>query len=196
MSALPVVGVLIAAGRGRRLGGGKQLLPWPPPDGDRTLVACAFDAIAPACDTMLVVVGHAAEDVARALAPRVFTRIAADPDVPMFESIRAGLRAVQGDWPGHDVILQPGDHPDVARATLDTLLTQRGTHPGCALIPQHEGRGGHPVLIPHAIVPRLVAGRGDGGLRAVWAQEPTLSVRIDVDDPSVVRDVDTPADAG
>ena len=55
---MSVVGLLLAAGQGRRMGGGKQLLPWPPPDGSGTLIGSAFDHLQVACDEMIVVLGY------------------------------------------------------------------------------------------------------------------------------------------
>ena len=63
------IGVLLAAGRGRRLGGTKQLLEWPPGAVGTTLVAAAFDAIAAACARMVVVLGHEHMHMAGMLTP-------------------------------------------------------------------------------------------------------------------------------
>src|SRR5262245_14196111 len=87
-TATGTVGVLLAAGRGKRMGRLKQLLPWPPgasADG-RTVVAASFDTIAPHCDEMIVVVGAEAEAVASALVPRRLRMVQADPDAEMFQS--------------------------------------------------------------------------------------------------------------
>ena len=64
--------MLLAAGRGRRLGGGKQFYPWPTAEGEKPLVAAAFDAVTSACDAMIVVLGHRAAEVTTALGERQF----------------------------------------------------------------------------------------------------------------------------
>src|SRR5688500_17375365 len=101
------IGVILAAGRGRRMGRTKQLIEWPAADGPKSLVAAAYDAIRPICDDMVVVFGHDAEAVAAALAGRSFVRASSDPDAPMFESICAGLRAAQSIDRAAAVVLQP-----------------------------------------------------------------------------------------
>src|SRR3954462_11316623 len=83
------IGVILAAGRGGRMGGKKQLTPWPGGDGGKPLVAASYDAIRSICDDMVVVLGHIADSVAQALGDRPFHRSESDPDGPMFESIRA-----------------------------------------------------------------------------------------------------------
>src|SRR6478752_3012451 len=85
------IGVILAAGRGKRMGGKKQITAWPSADGMKPLVACAYDAVRPICDEMVVVLGHIADSVVEVLADRAFHRTDCDPDAPMYESIRAGL---------------------------------------------------------------------------------------------------------
>ncbi len=190
------IGVLLAAGRSRRMGRTKQLMPWTDGGATRPLVAAAFDAIAPCCRAMIVVLGHEADAIAAALAPRAFTRVNADPDAPMFESIRAGLAAARALDPTADVLLHPADHPRVAPGTLTTLL--RARDPARAVMPvvadASGDRGGHPVLIGHQLTSRLLALEAPGGLRQLWLAEPHLCIRIPVTDTGVLLDLDTPAD--
>src|SRR3954454_13341239 len=68
------IGIILAAGRGGRMGGKKQLTPWPTAAGTIPLVAAAYDAIRPICDEMVVVLGHMADSVAAALGDRKFHR--------------------------------------------------------------------------------------------------------------------------
>src|SRR5262245_45713619 len=122
MPATRRIGVILAAGRGGRMGGKKQLTPLPTADGSKPLVAAAYDAIHPICDEMIVVLGHAANEVAGALGERPFHRIESDANAPMYESIRAGLHAAHRINPTSTVVLQPADHPEALTSTL-TLLT-------------------------------------------------------------------------
>src|SRR5215212_1453152 len=61
------IGVILAAGRGGRMGGTKQLTPWHGAGGSKPLVTAAYDAIHPICDDMVIVVGHIADSVVAAL---------------------------------------------------------------------------------------------------------------------------------
>jgi molybdenum cofactor cytidylyltransferase len=176
------------------MGGKKQLTPWPGADGSKPLVAAAYDAIHSICDDMVVVVGHIADSVVDALGDRSFYRTASDPDAPMFESIRAGLRAALLIDPSATVVLQPCDHPEVAFSTLNTLTSWSLKRPGQTIIPQYAGRGGHPVLIPTHVCAMLVETDSPEGLGQFWLDHPELCHRVSVDDPTVIRDIDTPAD--
>jgi molybdenum cofactor cytidylyltransferase len=189
----PAVGVLLAAGRGRRMGRTKQLIEIAAGSRRRPLVAAAYDAIAPACDRMIVVLGHEAEAVAAALGDRPFDRVDADPDAPMFESVRAGVRAA-AELAARRVVLHPADHPRVAPTTLAKLAARADAEPARAIIPEHAGRGGHPVFIPASLFEAIAACAGEGGLRAFWRAQHAACARLPVEDPSVTRDLDEPSD--
>jgi molybdenum cofactor cytidylyltransferase len=188
------IGVILAAGRGSRMGCTKQLVSWPTPDGQVPLVAAAFDAVRPICDEMVVVLGHEADVVAAALGCRVFARVDTDPTFPMFESIRAGLYAAGKVDPTASIVLQPGDHPAVARSTLDIMIDRSIQQPTRAIVPEYRGRGGHPVLIPPSIVLMLIDADCPNGLGEYWTAHGDLCTRVPVEDASVVHDIDTVTD--
>jgi molybdenum cofactor cytidylyltransferase len=91
-------------------------------------------------------------------------------------------------------VLQPGDHPEVARSTLDALITASLEHPAVAIVPEHHGCGGHPALIPPPVALQILSTDCPRGLAQFWQDHPKLCCRIPVDDPSMLLDIDTPAD--
>jgi molybdenum cofactor cytidylyltransferase len=188
------IGVILAAGRGGRMGGKKQLTPWTTATGTIPLVAAAYDAIRSICDEMVVVLGHDADAVATALGDRPFHRAESDPHAPMFESIRAGLLVAQRISAEAAVVMQPGDHPEVATSTLETLNNWSLKCPIQSIIPEYGDRGGHPIIIPPNIAALLVEAECPAGLGQFWIDHPDLCRRVPIDDPKVVRDIDTPAD--
>jgi CTP:molybdopterin cytidylyltransferase MocA len=176
------------------MGATKQLKLWPSAAGPKPLICAAYDAIYPICDDVIVVLGHEADAVAAALGTRHFRRAQSDADQPMFESIRAGLLAANAVDSTATIVLQPGDHPEVEDSTLRTLVSWSLKRPGQAIIPQHKDRGGHPVLIPAAVATMIVGTERPDGLGQFWLDHPELCCRVSVDDVSMLRDVDTPAD--
>lgn len=198
------------------MGRTKQLLPWPVRAGDRsdddglcssakphaapehaprpsTVVSASFDLIVPHCAVMIVVLGHDAPAVAAALTPRRYTAVISDPDAEMLHSVRLGLVEAQRLGEGSPVLLHLADLPAVDPNTVRTIVAT-GASTDTAVMPEHNGSGGHPAVIPAAQIHGIVTWQGDGGLRAYWQQNPDRTMRLAVDDPAVARDLDKPAD--
>jgi CTP:molybdopterin cytidylyltransferase MocA len=186
-------GVLLAAGRGRRMGELKQLLRW----GPSTIVASAFDALAGHCGAGVVLVAGAdADRIGQALAGRDFQAVRADSDAEQIESARQGLRRALELPRVEQVFLHPADHPVIPAPVLDALLERAKAK--IALIPTYRGRGGHPVLIPAEVaasIASLPPGAESGGLRAYWESNPRLVQRVEFPDaPELIMDLDSPED--
>ena len=180
---MTITGVLLAAGRGSRMGETKQLLPW----GDGTVVEASFDAIANHCNNMVVVRGADQERIVEALGSREFECVESDPDAELLASIKLGLSKANGD-----VLLHLADHPVVPREVISTILSARND---LAIIPTSGGKGGHPVLIPQNVVAKILGWKGDGGLRHYWEQHPELVLRLPVDNAEdMLINLDTPED--
>lgn len=188
------IGVLLAAGRGRRMGSTKQLVPWPTAAGEIPLVVAAFEAIQPICDEFVVVLGHESDAVTVALGDRPFHEALSDPDAPMFESIRVGIRRALSFDPDATIVLHPADHPQVSHATLLTLTDWSLKRPVEAIIPEYDDRGGHPVLIPHNIAVIISGAECPDGLGQFWIDHPKLCHRVSVKDSGILRNIDTPSD--
>jgi molybdenum cofactor cytidylyltransferase len=149
---------------------------------------------------MFVVVGQNADDVLTALYERKFRYYRfGQPVGDMFRSVQVGLGigavncADAGAVPAQ-ILLHLADHPEVRGDTLETLIRESAGHPAQAVMPAYRSRGGHPVLIPPAVVPLICSYSGRGGLRKFWLDHPELCVRLPVDDPGVVFDIDTQSD--
>ncbi|ORW23955.1 molybdopterin-guanine dinucleotide biosynthesis protein MobA [Mycobacterium palustre] len=174
------VGVLLAAGAGRRYGKPKVLV-------EGWLDAAVTALLGGGCDDVVVVLG-AAEVSIPAGATAV---VAPDWDQGLSASVRAGL--AQADRMGADyavlhVIDTPGTGPDVVARVLGRAAASPG-----GLARAHFGdRPGHPVVLARrhwpAVLARLSGDRGAAGF---------LSGRDDVEivecgDLADGRDVDEP----
>jgi molybdenum cofactor cytidylyltransferase len=70
----------------------------------------------------------------------------------------------------------------------------RYAHSEHIIIPSHQGKRGHPVLFGRHFWPALAELQGGDGARSVVQSNPQAVKIIDVDDPGIWRDVDTPQD--
>ena len=59
---------------------------------------------------------------------------------------------------------------------------------------RESGERGHPVGFSRALRVELAAIDGDEGARAVIARHRDALIAIEVDDPGIVKDIDTPSD--
>ena len=185
--------VILAAGAGQRLGGvAKALLPY---RGQSYLAAIAATARAVGLVDAVVVVGapFGADVAAHARQLGLRVRVNPDPARGMASSVALGFAAI-ANGPAAAAWLWPVDHPAVAEATLRQLVAALAAGDGAEVAqPRYRDAGGHPPLIARALWPRLAACAGaPGGARDVLHAARRLAV--DVDDPGVVRDVDTPGD--
>ena len=193
--------VILAAGAGSRLGGvAKALLRAPrQPDGATYLAAIAATARSVGLVDAVVVVGPPFGDAVAAHARQLGLRVRVSrgdprpspwPQQGMASSVALGFAAIAGG-PADAAWLWPVDHPSVTAATLRQLIAALGD--ADVARPRHAGRGGHPPLVARALWSRLAACAGEpDGARSVLRQARAISV--EVDDPGVVHDIDTPVD--
>lgn len=186
---MPVAGLLLAAGAGRRYGGPKALVPgW---------LEHAVDVLGEGgCDDVHVVLGARAQE-ARLLVPEGVTiTIATDWDDGMAASLRAGLRGLLGTA-ATGALVHLVDLPDVSAAVVERVLGQT-VGPAALARAAYDTRPGHPVLIGRDHWDGVLAGAtGDAGARDYLRDNPPglvecgdLATGHDVDtEPR--RDVDT-----
>ena len=169
-----VSGVVLAAGASTRMGKPKQLLPM----GDRCLLQWVLDAALASClDEVIVVLGHRADEIGRALALDASDRISlvSNPDWAEGQStsLRCGLGAADARAQAAAVLL--GDQPGVEARLIDALVAAylasgaRGARP---VYPDAGGAPGHPVVLGRPLWPELMALSGDRGARGLLADRP------------------------
>jgi CTP:molybdopterin cytidylyltransferase MocA len=182
-----VVGVVLAAGEGRRMGGPKALVPLA---GTTFVQRCVERLGRPGVSEVVVVVGPLRDRVA-ALLPGVACVPSRRPTDGMLGSILCGLDAAEAR--GADaVLLHPVDHPLVDAPTVDRVV--QALRDGARIaVPSREGRRGHPGGFARAAWPSLRAAPPERGARAVLADHPDWIVHVEGGAGSVAG-IDTPED--
>ena len=192
-SATPVV-IVLAAGRGSRFDGGVEGKLGRPLDGSTVLGTTLANAIASRLHVVVVTTSRYAEAVCESVAARdvVVLPDAGDPhdggrELGMGTSIAAGVEAsaAASGW-----LVLPGDMPRVEASTLLAVARAIEHHP--VAFAQHAGRRGHPVGFSAALYQELAGLRGDEGARRVIARYPAVGVQVE--NPGIHVDIDTPAD--
>ncbi|MCU0725178.1 MAG: XdhC family protein [Planctomycetes bacterium] len=179
------VAAILAAGASSRMGRPKALLPL----GEGTFLSTIIATLRAAGFPRPLVVTGADAGAVGAEAARLGADTLENPEweVGRFTSVRAAARAAGGG----PLLLWPVDCPAVSADTVTALRRATAEHGDRDVVPVHAGRGGHPVLLCGETVRALAAAGPDGNLRA-FIREHRLA--LEVPDPAVLDDLDTPED--
>ncbi len=172
---LVMLGIVLAAGAGGRMGGPKARLLI----GGETLASLHVRRLREAGCTDVVLVLRS-DDRQPALGATIAISTAPDPA----GSLAVGLAALPGD----PVIVTPVDVLPARVDTIRALVRALSDESILAATPVHRGRGGHPVVIRRSAI-----AIGEP-LREILSALGDRRAKIDVDDPAVATDLDTPED--
>ena len=190
MNAASVVGILLAAGRGERFGGDKLLSRLP--DGECIGAASARRLLAAVPHVVAVVRPDDAALAAALGANGARIVRCARAAEGLGASLACGVQAGR-DAAGWVVAL--ADMPWIESTTIARVADALANGAGIAA-PFHHGERGHPVGFGRAFYEALAALGGDEGAKTILAAHRDRVTRIEVDDPGILRDIDTRADLG
>ena len=184
--------VILAAGLSKRMGVFKPLLPVG--DGPAVL-RCISIARSAGANEIIVVTGHCREEIDGAIrdkAPDV--RLAHNSGYAngMFSSVCEGVSGLTFEYDGF--FLLPSDCCAVSTDTLVQLIGELERTGKSFVIRPKFGTGprGHPPLIPARFIGEILAHDGEDGLKGILRKLPT--VEIEIPDPGLCLDMDTPED--
>jgi molybdenum cofactor cytidylyltransferase len=186
-------GVILAAGASSRMGRDKALLPWH----GTTFLGGAIEVLEPLTDMVIVVAGANAERLEPIVAAAgAFLIVNPEPELGQFSSLRAGLQDVLNR--GRDAaIVALVDRPPAQVATVrqlkDTFL--RRCYEGVwAVVPRHGDRNGHPLVVGREMIEAFLRAPLTSNAREIEHAHAARIEHVDVNDPLVVLNVDTPED--
>ena len=185
-----VVAVILAAGRSTRMGGPNKLLA---ELGGKTLVRIVTEqALASKAQGVIVVTGHQAEQVEKAL-QGLKVKFVRNPDFAggLASSVKAGIAAVAADADGAVICL--GDMPLIDARLIDRLIEAFAPDRGNLIaVPVSDGRRGNPVLWSRRFFSELMTLDGDIGARHLIARHNEAVAEVPVEGHGAFLDIDTP----
>jgi len=185
-----VAAVVLAAGRSTRMGGPNKMLAQL---GGKPLVRMvAEQALASKASPVIVVTGHQADEVEKALAGLNVTFVRnADFASGLASSVKTGVGAVPTDAAGAMVCL--GDMPLIEAKLIDKLIGAFSPERGSLIVvPTCDGRRGNPVLWSRRFFGELMGLSGDIGGRHLVDHHSEAVVEVPVDGDGAFLDIDTP----
>jgi molybdenum cofactor cytidylyltransferase len=193
--------VLLAAGASVRMGRAKLLLPW----GETTVIGHLLGTWTELGALQIGVLLAAGENAINAELDRLGVSRARrivnlKPERGMFSSIQCAAHWDQWDSRIAHWAIVLGDQPHLQHATLRSLLRFVARHPEKICQPARRfgvGRGAlrprHPVILPRRFF-ELLAGSAHKTLRDFLSSLSADVALMEIDDPGLDLDLDTPAD--
>jgi molybdenum cofactor cytidylyltransferase len=181
--------IILAAGYSSRTNAFKMTLPL----GQMTVLEQTISKFEGLCNKVIIVAGFQAEIIHEEMA-KISSKNAYSFQIKfvynenfnqgMFSSIQKGCNEVNAPT----FLLTPGDCPLVKKETVQLLAEQKGN----VVIPSFNFKGGHPIKLSSEVKQKILETNPKNNLRAVLnAFEKKY---MNVDDPGVLMDVDTPED--
>lgn len=181
--------VILAAGRGSRMGGRKMMRKVA---GKRLVEHAVETAIAALPRPVIIVIGADADALRPILAgPETTVVVNHAVDNGLSSSLRLGLDRVPAGCAGAIVML--GDMPAVSPTILDALASTAALRPSAkAIVPTFEGRRGNPVLLLRSLFAAVGALVGDEGARSLLTGPGV--VEMPVSERGILLDIDSQDD--
>lgn len=183
-SAAGIGCIVLAAGSSTRFGGDKRLARF----GSGTLLEHTLGNIAPIFHKRILVLRTGDEALGKRFAADWQIVLAAEAAKGMGHSLAAAM-ALTGEWGAAVVAL--ADMPFVLSSTYEAVRVRLTTDN--LVVPFYRDQRGNPVGIGKRYFQELAHLQGDQGARQLLQKHAAAVVRVDVEDPGIVRDVDTPA---
>jgi len=182
-------GIILAAGESRRMGYPKPLLKI----GSRTFIEQIAETMLAVVPRLVIVIGAYRERVRAAIPRDKRIAIVENPNYSrgQLSSLKVGLEVIQADSAG--AIVHLGDHPLVRVETFRALVDSYHRTRKPIVIARRDGRRGHPVLFDRALFGELLPAPEEQGARYVVNADASRVTYVDLDDPGITLDLDTPA---
>lgn len=181
-----ITGLVLAAGRSKRMGTPKQLLPF----GGVTLIEQVVRSLTRSRlgKEVVVVLGHRAMDIVKRVSGMP-VRLAynPEPEGDMLTSIRCGLAYIE---PEQAFLVALGDQPLVTTGIVNLLIAEYERRPQGMVLPVHDGKRGHPMILSPAYREEILFESIPGGLKALRDRHADSVRTVPVDTDAVLIDLD------
>ncbi len=189
-------GLIPAAGKSRRMGRPKLLLPL----GESTVVERVLSAVCAAgvADVLVVVAPHADDLAQLALSAGAHVLRLAEDTPDMRTTCMHGLAWIEAQFQPRDEdgwLLLPADHPTVRPDVVRSLLAAAQEYGDKTIIvPVSQGRRGHPTWLRWSHVAAIRAMPPEQGLNAFIRARAAETLELAWPSDEILRDLDTPDD--
>lgn len=183
--------IIVAAGESKRMGRPKMLLPW----GEITVIQQVMLTFRNAgVQDILVVTGGARQEVEK-LVEESGSRGVFNPEYAngeMLSSIQCGLMNL---WPQTQAaLIGLGDQPQVQERNVRLICEAFEKQKSRLVVPSYQMRRGHPWLLERSLWNEMLQMKRSRSPREFLHQHADEIQYVNVDDASILVDLDTPED--
>ncbi len=121
----------------------------------------------------------------------VRTAVNDDPASEMIDSIRIGLRAAPA---AQGYLVCPCDAAGIIAADVQRMIAAFSASVDGIIIARHDGRRGHPVIIPATLADAVLSPECDSGLNHLARNRPNQVREVECESPGTIVNINTPDD--
>lgn len=183
--------VIAAAGMSSRMKAFKPMLKLQ----NSTMIKMVISTLrAAGVDEIAVVTGNNADLLSEHLSPTGVTCLfnSRYATTQMFDSAKIGLDYLKNRC--SRIFFLPGDVPLFSERSLKSMAEEMDRSCCKILMPMHDGKPGHPILIDSSAIPFLINDTGSSGLKGAIDRFPGLKRTIQLNDIGMTLDADRPED--
>jgi molybdenum cofactor cytidylyltransferase len=182
--------IILAAGSSTRMGTQKLLLPY----GNSTIIGTVIDNVLGSCiEKVMVVLGSDSDEITRIIGQKpVEFCYNPHPDMGMLSSVLCGFEALPED--ANVALVFLGDQPNIPPAVTNTIIETYNENLRGIVIPVHNYRRGHPLLVDLKYRKEIDKLDLEKGLRSLMHLFPQDVLEVEVDEPGILVDIDTRED--
>lgn len=182
--------IILAAGSSRRMGSQKLILPY----GQSTMVETVIDNVLNSeVNHVLVVLGADQEKIRNTIGDRpVQFCFNQEHEKGMLSSVICGIRSLPEDAGAALIFL--GDQPGIPPSVTNTVIEAYDEELKGIVIPVHNHRRGHPLLVDLKYRKQIEDLDLEEGLRKLRHHFPNDVLEVEVDEAGILVDIDTTDD--
>ena len=185
-----ITALILAAGQSKRMGQPKMLLPW----GEKTVLEQVISTFKAAdVDEIIVITGGDRTQVEALVSGSV--QIVFNPDFTkgeMLSSVQAGLAGIKPRTEA--VLIGLGDQPQVQERSVRLVIDAYHESEASIVVPSFQMRRGHPWLVTRQYWDEILRMRSPESLRDFLNQHGDKIYYVEIDNNSILQDLDTPED--
>jgi molybdenum cofactor cytidylyltransferase len=182
--------IILAAGSSRRMGTQKMIMPY----GKSTILETVIDNVLNSkVDNIVVVLGADQDKIRHTIELKpVEISYNRDHEKGMLSSVICGIRSLPAD--AETALIFLGDQPGIPPEIINSVIDAYNEELKGIVIPVHNYRRGHPLLVDLKYRKQLESLDLEEGLRKLRHHFPEDVLELEVDEAGILVDIDTRED--